>query len=310
MSSTDSASAITDAVQYYVVCALSAALSLISVIISLFIVIIVRRTKPRLHTVRHLLMCNTCFASIFYCITQTINFMFLIFLPWETSDEGCRWRGYLGYMSIAASIYSYLIQAISRFFFSTYSNKYNWLTTFKTHYILIALQWLLVILIASPAIITNDIYFRPGLLCWVPFKQTLHVAYTVFAYYLVPVLLIIIIYIHIYRRVRKARKHAQTVLKMNNDKRDLEVLRNVLILVTIYITGGIPTIIFLLSGLDIFYVMGLVTFILTVTIEKLCAMVLDRELRQTIKEMMFKKNRIVPFQSTTSLKLGDGRTRF
>lgn len=311
MSTVESLPTTADALQYYIVCALSGVFALIAVSISLAVMIIIKRSKPRLHTVRHLLMCNTCIASIFYCITQTINFIFLIFIPWETSDQRCRWRGYFGYMSIAASIYSYLLQAISRFFFSAYAMKYNWLTTFKTHYVLIALQWLAVILLASPAIITHDIFFRPGLLCWVPFKQTLHVGYTVFVYYLIPVLLIIIIYIRIYRRVRKARKHAQTVLNMTNDKRDLEVLRNVLILLTIYITGGIPTIIFLLTSVEIFYLMGLTTFILTVAIEKICTMILDRDLRQTIKGMMLKNSRVIPFQTTTSpLKIDESRTRF
>jgi hypothetical protein len=125
---------------YYVVCSLSTGLAFIAVIICTFIVILVWRTKPRLHTVNHLLMCNTCFASSFYCVVIVNNYGFLIFDQRQTSNMSCRWRAYFAYSGIAGVIYSYLIQAISRFFFSVLSGRYRWLTSFKTHYILIFTQ--------------------------------------------------------------------------------------------------------------------------------------------------------------------------
>jgi hypothetical protein len=284
---------------YYIVCLLSAGFGLIAIIISLIIIIIIERSRPHLHTIRHLLMCNTCIASIVYCLVQTNNYTFLIFLPWESSDTGCRWRGYFGYMSIAASIYSYLVQAVSRLFYSISSKRYAWLTTFKTHYILITIQWSLVLLVPLPAIITEDIYFRPGYLCWVPIQRTLHIVYTVFAYYFVSIVLIVSIYIYIYRRVKNARQNTGTALSVTNNKRDLEVLRNILLLLMTYITGGIPSIMFIVTSWEPFYLLGIVTFTFSITVEKMFTILLDRELRQTIKGIVFRGSRVVPFHHVT-----------
>ncbi|CAF0726675.1 unnamed protein product [Rotaria sp. Silwood1] len=216
-------------------------------------------------------MCNTCIASIVYCIVQTINYIFLIFVPSETSDVACQWRGYFGYMSISAATYSYLIQAISRLFFSKFSTKYPWLITFKTHYYLILTHWIVVLIIPLSSVITKDIYFRPGLLCWVPLK------------------------------IKNGSKRAEMILNTVNDKRDLEVFRNIVILLSIYITGGIPTLIFLLFTIEISYLAGIVTFTLAVTVEKICTILLDRELRQVVWNIIFSRNRVTPFENTITL---------
>ena len=169
---------------YYIVCSLSGFGALCAMVISMMILILVWHSKPRLHTVRHLLMCNTSAASILYCVVQSINYVFLIFLPSETSDTGCRWRGYFAYMALCAVTYSYLIQAISRLFIAVLSTSHKWLTTFKTHYYLILVKWCTAILLPLPAIITKDIYFRPNALCWVPLKNSIHISYTFIAYYM------------------------------------------------------------------------------------------------------------------------------
>ncbi|CAF0760264.1 unnamed protein product [Adineta ricciae] len=306
MNSSTNTSAITNYFDYYIVCSLSATFGLISISVSTLIIVIVQRTKPRLHTIRHLLMCNTCISSTIYCIVQFINYIFLIFLPWIISDVACRWRGYFAYASVTAATYSYLVQAVSRLFFSVYSGRYPWLTTFNVHYLLILAHWLIIFIIPLPALITTDIYFRPGLLCWVPFKHTLHMAYTVIACYVTPIISIFIIYVVIYRRIRKAKKAATMILNGTHDKRDLEVLRNIVILLCVYIAGGIPTILFMITEIELFYLASIVTFTLTVAIEKICTILLDRDLRPVVKGLLFKTDRIMPYENTcTRMKMGN-----
>ncbi|CAF0732578.1 unnamed protein product [Adineta steineri] len=296
MNSTDDTSdGITD---YYTVCSLSAVFALIAVTLSCMILILVRRTKPRLHTVRHLLMCNTCIASSLYCIIQAINYTFLIFLPWETSDTGCRWRGFLSYMTLCGVTYSFLIQAISRLFICIFAVKYRWLTTFKVHYTLICTQWFFSIFFSLPSIITKDIYFRPNALCWVPLNNKIHVSYTYIAYYILPALCIFIIYIFIYYRFKKMTNNAEILIgTVNNDKRNLELLRNIVILLFIYLVGGVPTVLFLLTSYKILYLIGIVTISLTVAIEKLCTILLDRELRQTTRNLLIRGMRVIPIDN-------------
>jgi hypothetical protein len=255
---------------YYIVASLSVSFCFIALVISIIILVLIWRTKSRLHTVHHLLVCNTCIASILYCITTTNNYLFLIFIRWDTSDMNCRWRAYFAYVGIAGVMYSYLIQAISRFYFSILSSKYRWLATFKTHYILICSQWFVVFLITSSTLITKDITFHLDKLCLINISKTLHVSCAIFAYYIIPLLIIIIIYIYIYHRVRKTKKNAKTMPHSNNNrKRDLEVLRNIVILISIYLGGGLPTIIFFLTPTKYPYLVNLVTQSLAVAIAKL-----------------------------------------
>jgi uncharacterized membrane protein len=149
------------------VCCISSVLFLVTILIALFIIGVVCKTRPRLHTCRHLLMCNSSVAWILSCAIISVNYIHLIFLPSQTSDISCRGRGYLAYMSIAAVTYAYLIQSISRLFFSLPSSKHAALLTFRTHLILIGLNWLTAVVIPLSTIITTDIRFIPGSVCWI-----------------------------------------------------------------------------------------------------------------------------------------------
>ena len=290
---------------YLMVCSFSGFFALTAVAISLIILVVVWRTKPRLHTIRHLLMCNTGVASILYCIIQNMNYVFLIFLPSETSDIGCRWRGYLAYVTICGMTFSYLAQSISRLLISLFSNTHLWTTTYKTHYYLIAIQWLAAVLVPLPAIITPDIIFRPGALCWVPLKNTLHVGYTYLAYYSFPASFICLMYLSIYFRVRQSTKNTTMIVRSrHNANRDLEVLRNILILLGIYLAGGIPTLLFLITSNRVFYLIGIVAISFNIAVEKIVTIILDRDMRQVVRGILIRKRRITPMDNTRGLVRG------
>ncbi len=269
---------------YKVVAPISITFALTGMFLCFIILILVTLTK-RLHTVTYLLICNTCVSSILYCIVQCNNYIYLLFITWDTSDRSCQWRGYFNYMSIAAVIYSYLIQAISRLFFSILSTKYRWLRSLKTHLSLIVIEWMIAIVVPLPSLVTKDIYFRPGFLCWVSMRSMLHVGYTVLTYYLIPTVLIVTIYIIIYVQMRRNGNNTCIQKKTTKRKqnREFEVLRNIMILFGIYISDGIPTGLFILTRIDFFYLAGLVSITLGVTIEKTVSILIDREIRNIFK---------------------------
>ena len=64
---------------YSIVAPTSMAFAMIAVIISCFILTLVSLTK-QLHTAAHLLTCNTCIASIVFCLVQCYNYIYLIFI--------------------------------------------------------------------------------------------------------------------------------------------------------------------------------------------------------------------------------------
>ena len=285
---------------YYIVCSLSAIFALISIVLCTLILMSVWGAKHRLHTVNHLLVCNTCVASMFYCFIINHNYVFLIFIQSDTSDVNCRWRAYLAYVGVTGVVYSYVTQAISRFFFSILYNKCRWLTTFKAHYVLILIQWAAVLLITSPAIITKDITFFPRTLCWVPLEYPVHVAYTVVAYYIFPVSSIVIIYIYIYYRVRRAIKDATTLVNTTKKQKiDLRLLRNILLLLGIYLGGGLPFLLFVITSIKDIYLINLVTLSLSVPVEKLSTIMLDRELRLVIRSILGRRTLVQPWENVS-----------
>jgi len=96
-------------------------------------------------------------------------------------------------------------------------------------------------------------------------------------------LLIILIYINIYYQVKYCQKIKLESLKEIQQNRNLEILRNICILICIYLFGGIPTLIHITTRIDIFYSIGIVFLSLTVTIERICTILLDREMQNIIK---------------------------
>jgi len=272
-------------VNYYVIIPLSLICILVAIIIACIILSLVIFIK-RLHTVTHLLICNGSIASIFYCIVQSINYIYLAFIPGEINDFSCRLRGFFSYMSISAIMHSYLAQAISRYFISVLSNKYQWATSFKTHIILIFIQWSIATIIPLPALLTEDIYHRPHTLCWVPKEYTLHVTYTIIAYYLIPTVFIFVIYIGIYLRVKRHRNSVFITIRGRRSNRDLELLYNIMILFALYIFGALPIILFILTKIDLFYTIGIISVSLALAIEKGVTLVVDRDIRNIIKKCL------------------------
>ncbi|UJR37215.1 hypothetical protein I4U23_029924 [Adineta vaga] len=267
---------------YRIIIPLSMTGVLIAIIIACIILLLVLLSK-RLHIVTHLLICNTCIASIVYCIIQCVNYIFLTLIPWETNDFSCRWRGYFGYMAVAAVVYSYLTQAISRFFNSILSTKYHWAILYKTHLILILIQWVIVLIIPLPALLTEDIYYRPHALCWVSIEYTLHIIYSVTAYYFIPAIFIFVIYIQIYFYIKHHQQNIFNTTIQARSNHDLQILYNILILLVIYTVGAIPTLLYLLTEIEILYEIGIISVSFTVAIEKLMTLLLDREMRNMIR---------------------------
>lgn len=282
---------------YHIIIPVSFICMIITVIFASLILVLISCIQ-RLHTVTYLLVANGAIASIFYCIVQSVNYSFLAFLPWKTSDMSCRWRGYFSYMTVVAIVYSYLSQAISRFLMVILSSKYRWVTTFRTHRILLLINWILVICLPLPALLTDDIYFRSASLCWVPKEYTLHLAYIIIVDYLIPTCLLIGIYLYIYCRVKR-RRQSQVFISMRAN-RDLDVLYNIMILFSIYIFGALPLIIYNIVRVDVFYAIGLISISFGVAVKNFVALLIDHELRTMMKNYIQRSiNRIVPLVTST-----------
>ncbi|CAF1101806.1 unnamed protein product [Adineta steineri] len=262
--------------------------AVIAIIITSIILIIVLLTK-QFHTVTRLLTCNTCLASLLYCIVQCVNYSYLLVITWDKSDQSCRWRGYFGYMSMIAFLYSYVLQVISRLFFIILYTKYRWLITLRTHLYLIVIGWIIILVVPSPAILTHDIFFREGELCWVTKTYKLHTYYIIVAYYVIPIVLIIVINLFIYIPVYYSGKNTTIQRSIKRNDRDFIIFRNIMISFSVYFLGGVPIIIYMFTDIEFFYSVGVISVTFAVIMEKLVLIYLDREIRNMLKHFFCQK---------------------
>ncbi|CAF1543104.1 unnamed protein product [Adineta steineri] len=274
---------------YSIIAPISMIFSGTSIIITSFILIIVL-LKKQLHTVTRLLICNTCLASLLYCIVQCINYIYLLLIKSDKSNQSCRWRGYFGYMSIVAFIYSYVLQVISRLFFIVFYTKYRWLITYRIHSYLIIFGWTIIFILPLPAILTNNIYFREGELCWVTKEYTLHSFYIIIADYLIPILLIIIMNIIIFIRIYLSRINTTIQYNRRRKERDFRLFYNIMISFSVYFLGGVPIMIYMFTDIEFFYSIGVISVTFAVTMEKLVLIYLDREIRNLLKDYFYQNN--------------------
>jgi hypothetical protein len=115
----------------------------------------------------------------------------------------------------------------------------------------------------------------------------LHVTFAIFTYYVIPLVITVSIYIYIFYKVKQAKKNATTITNsLNSQKRDLQLLRNVLIYISVYLLGGFPSLVFYMTHKKLPYFINLVTVPATVAISKFTITLLDREIHLVIKSIL------------------------
>jgi len=157
----------------------------------------------------------------------------------------------------------------------------------KCHIYLIISQISLSFILPLSSIITKDIVFRPFKLCLVAMKYKIHVLYLLTIGYIIPLLTIAILYTIIYRHI--ARSTANFQRSLHGAKRDSELARNILILLSIFVFGGIPTVIYIIVSNEIesvptiFYLIAITVPSIAVAVEKTMTIVLNKDIRKTLK---------------------------
>jgi hypothetical protein len=257
----------------------------ISVLLSIFIVTMIVYVKA-LHHPANLLICNTCVASILYVIITSINIS-CYYTQIVLSDWSCRIQGYLIYACLTMVAYSYLIQGISRLFFTVLSQHRN-ILNYTSHAGLILAQIIVSLLIPLPSLITTDIEYRPLTMCLIPVRHMIHVVYSFVSSYFVPLFTLVFVYRLIHRRVKLSSRLVQN--RSRSTKRDLKLTRNILILFMIFVLAGVPSIIYVaatvITGLDLlaFYTFTLGSMVMALAIEKASLLFLNKDIRRETRK--------------------------
>ncbi|CAF1334096.1 unnamed protein product [Adineta steineri] len=264
-----------------IVCILSVIISTIACLLIIILIIITRN----LHSSTNLLVSSTCLSTLFYLVISTLN-AFIFYTASVSTDWSCRIRGYLYYFSLSIVIYSYMIQAVSRLFW-TVLYKHRYLLSMKCHIYLIIFKVSISFLLPLSTIITKDIVYRPFELCLVPMKHTFHIFYLLTIGFIIPIVIISIVYGIIYYYIVHATANFRQTL--HGTKRDVKLARNILILLGIFLFGGFPTVLYIIvsntveTAPSVLFLIAITTPSMAIAIEKIMTIVLNRDIRQVFK---------------------------
>ncbi len=259
----------------------------ISIFLCLFIMLLIAFTKT-LHSPINLLLCNTCLAIIFYFIIVMIK-IFLFYMQYTYSHWWCRILAYLDSVFLNMIYYSFVIQALSRLFIIVF-HRHRHLLKYKFHIILIIFQILISCLISLSILVTEDVVFRSSLICWVPPTKVIHKSYLFISTHFAPVFIVIIVYGIIYYRVIQSSttvRHSTHITR-----RDLELIKYILILFIIFILSGVPTLIISIVMATrevrsrVVYLFPVVSAPFVGIIEKICLIYLNKEIRKETKKLL------------------------
>lgn len=197
-------------------------------------------------------MCNTAAATIIYSIFLLASSVYGLRDDWFSYQPACIFRSFF-YVGICIAVcVSYAIQSISRLFFAVlYTHKY--LLSWRIHRYLIIVNYLLSIFGIIPLVFMKN---GCGLevesrLCLVTTKVFSASMWTVTMAYLIPLSIVIFVYGIIFYHTRQSTRRvgglashrtSNTVTHnyVPNLKREMKLMKNILILVGILICAGIP----------------------------------------------------------------------
>ena len=212
----------------------------------------------------------------------------------------CRWRGFLVHGFVCAVYDSYALQAAYRLCRVVYYRRKS-LHSFPMYSLLVPVQTFVSILSISPVLFHGDVIYLPSeYYCQTPFTNILAINYIAIRLLLMPILFIVIAYIYILRHIRRSNSSAAAVTdnshrRSKQNKRDLTVVKRLLIMLSSLVILGLPSVVFLIilmfTGylIPVTYRIGWLTVSFTLLFLACMLIRLTIPLKKTVKQL-FKGN--------------------
>ncbi|CAF3992991.1 unnamed protein product, partial [Rotaria sp. Silwood1] len=183
------------------------------------IIIVIAVTHQQCRNVINLLGCNTCVAVSFYLINAIVTSIYSFREDWAFYAPQCVFRGYCLTAGLAVIGYSYSIQAICRLFFAVFY-KHKHLQTYRTHWIMIIIQWFIGLLVPVVPFFIKDSYEleKESRACRLTSHTPAGSLYGTITIYVAPLSAVVIVYGIIFYRVRQSTRRiwaiAPTVIRL------------------------------------------------------------------------------------------------
>ncbi|CAF4393662.1 unnamed protein product [Rotaria sp. Silwood2] len=227
--------------------------SITTIFICLFIFLLVIIFHRQTLTVPLLLACHTCLTLLISSIiltsmvTSSLFGFFGITMQQHGNTKWCYWRGFLIHGVLCALYDSYILQATYRLLRVVFYRQ-RILHTFPLYCLVIFMESLFSLISISPVFIRGDIiYLSSEYYCQTPFTNISAIIYIAIRLFLLPILLIAIIDICLFNHIRQTSLLSNRYRhRSKHNRRDLIVIRRLLLMLTILILLGFPSIIFLI----------------------------------------------------------------
>ena len=213
---------------------------LISGLVLIKILIHIRSSRSN---VSLLLASNTYLNTILLCFTLfdvSIHSLYGRLKPFISfAGRWCEIRAYFLHVCLCGFYYSFVLQATFRLFRVRF-HKYKILQSFGVFIIAIFIQWMLSFILIIPHLLLNDFQYQLiDFNCWISFKNIRGMLLGILSIYGGPLSVIFIIYAYIMQYIRRAINIKRKRQKAN--KRDIIILRRILILLLFLVLMGVPT---------------------------------------------------------------------
>ena len=270
-------------------------------VITILIVALHRHSR----TINNLLTCNTCVAVVFYSIVVIISSSYGFRLDWTLTAPHCTLRAYLFNVAIAATCHSKALHALSRLFSAVFY-KHQFLSTWRTHYLMMVGNWILCCLICLlPFFVEHGFVLEPeSRSCVVSSKRTLLALYTSLTSCILPFNVIIMVYgmifFHVHRSTRRIRAlrtdPASTQQSLaGKNTREIKLMKQMLIQTSILLVGG-PLFLFLIvwhaieskSAPEFLYLLAFNAMTLAASIVTVVQLLMDDKLKQVAKQALLR----------------------
>ena len=271
--------------------------------VGILCLIVYHRQRSRINT-STVLMCNT-----YVCIIWILLILFDMYghnlygdLHSNTSFDSwwCYGRAYLLHVGTSLLYYSYLLQAVFRFFRIVLSN-HRQLQSSRLIFLLVLFQWLISFLAVIPITVLRHFQYVPlYFYCEILLSDNQGLLIGGLLSYQLPMVGIGLIYVYILYYMKKSKRHLIVQNRLGANQRDLSVLRRILILIGLLVTLALPTsalwMNFLVTGyvIPIGYHVGWSTFTLSLSILPGLSVFLTPQLRELFTVPWHRNRRIEP----------------
>ncbi|CAF0868559.1 unnamed protein product [Didymodactylos carnosus] len=234
--------------------------SIIAIVVALLFIFIVAFNRQT-HSVANLLACHSSIAEIMFSLT-TLNIAIQMYqkdiasiTPMSNSDiayPSCFFWGWMIYVSATLQDYSYAIQAFYRYMCVVYKSK-SFLQSYRLYIVVIAIHWMFAFLTQLPYYVLAQIkYDNFNHLCQVAIRNSGLIMYIDTVVYIFPVSVVVFVYYKLVVYVRtisnQSKLSSVPSIALFQAKRELKMVRRIIVLILILITCGFPYTVFNVIG--------------------------------------------------------------